>query len=197
MKNIANEFLNLADYNLFSPFFIIALSFVIISAALLILNTKLKNKIIEIIYTSILGLLLIFIAIFYKKVILTSIDTFIEGIMKSLFFPSFAHVIFILFLVILIGIYIIKKFNQKKWFTISSIVVISILCILSLISIILISNADNIYYIYKNKASLLIMESLSFTFYMYLLYFVFVRIKFRKKKDKISKTADGIEILSF
>lgn len=89
MSNVIEQFKALADYNLFSPLFIIALSFIVISAVLLIVNTKLKNKIIEIIYCSILATLVLCIVYFYRKVIFAAFDSLVEEIMKLLFFPSF------------------------------------------------------------------------------------------------------------
>lgn len=201
MSNILKEFKALSDYDLFSPFFIIALSFILVSATLLIINTKLKNKIIEIIYCSILTTLVICIMYFYRNVIFTALDSMIENIIKSLLFPSFLHILVILLVTILVLFYVVKLFNEKKWLTITVIVVSSILFILNIIILIIISNTDNIYYVYKNRASLLLMQLSTIIFYIYMIFFCICRLKFRnkvkiKEEKKVKRTKEGIEILT-
>ena len=146
MSNIVNEFRALANYNLFSPFFIIALSFIVVSVVLLIVNTRLKSKVIEIIY-------------------------------------------------------VIRYFNKKKWLTITTIIVTGVLILFEIASLILISNADNIYYVYKNTASLVILEVCTFLFYFYSVFFVVMRIKFRNKKtnknENEKEKEEELEILTF
>lgn len=204
MSNILSEFRELANYNLFSPFFIIALSFIIISVILLVINTRLKSKVIEIIYCSILVVLLIFVFYFYRNIILSFFDTIVESILKSLFFPSLLHEVFMLIFTSVLLFYVIKYFNRKKWLTITTIIVCGLLLILEVISLIVIANADNIYYAYKNKASLIIMESSAFIFYLNIIFFVIFRVKYRKNKkqkeqkdnNKPNLTEDGLEILT-
>lgn len=199
MSNILQQFKDLANYNLFTPFFIIALSFIIISAALLIVNTKLKSKIIEIIYSSILATLVLCIIYFYRKIILATLDALVETIMTYLFFPTKAEIIFMIIISILIFIYVLKLYNEKRWFTVFNIVVNSVLLILNIVILVVLANTENIYYAYKNSLVLLIMEISTFSFYIYLIIFIIVRIKYRKKKEnkKIKKTKDGLEILAF
>ena len=201
MSNIMSEFRELSNYNLFSPFFIIALSFIVVSVVLLIVNTKLKSKVIEIIYCSILVLLLMIVLYFYRGIILSFLDTIVEKILTGLFLPSLLHVVIIVILTTFLLFYVIKFFNKKKWLTITTIVVCGVLLLLEFASLILIANTENIYYVYKNKIALIVMEVSAFLFYFYTLFFIVFRIKYRenrKVKDNNTQVTDeGLEILSF
>ena len=138
---------------------------------------------------------------FYRKIILSFLDAIVEAILTGLFFPNLVHMVIMLILTALLLFYVIRYFNKKKWLTITTIIVTGVLILFEIASLILISNADNIYYVYKNIASLVILEVCTFLFYFYSVFFVVMRIKFRNKKtiknENEKEKEEELEILTF
>ena len=168
-----------------TPFFLIYAILGIVLAIIMIVDIKKHKKISSILYFMVFSFLTTFVLIRYFSVIVNIIDTFIEVIVKALYFPSIGF--YITMLLVSNAIFLVLFFSKKAKKSYKIVSGISNMLIdflfIMIVSIIAKNNIDiNLdVKLYSNSTILVLLQlSISLIFSMYiLLFFIKIYYKFR------------------
>ena len=197
----------LFDIILSSPFFLALLVIVVLTVVILIINHKIKDKLVRIISAVGYACIIVFIFIKYGSSVVSLFDNLVDSVFTTIYFPNLVSYICMMVVALLLLIRTIINNKLSIVVKISNISVFVILMFLLVLTLdIIVSSSVNIYNkveIYSNETLTVLIQSSTMVFFIWVFLVLanllvnYIVNRQNKKKEVVLSNKSGLVIKEY